>query len=334
MIIAFLRSLGVVSLIACLAGCGATILSPIGPVGAAERTILLDALAIMLAIVVPTIVAIVAFAWWYRAGNTRARYQPDFEYSGQLELLVWSVPALVVLFLGGIAWISSHELDPAKPLTWVAGSSAPAAALRGPHTATEPIGDAHPAGAASAAEASAKPPATPIEIEVVSLDWKWLFIYPNQHIASINRLVVPVGVPLHMRVTSSTVMNVFFVPRLGSEIYSMSGMATQINLQADQPGTYPGLSANFSGDGFSDMHFNLEAVDDAKFNSWVEQAQAEDNGGVLDDTAYRDLLRQTSNIEPYTYRAVDAGLFNRIVSLQLPSGEGPPATPSSSAEKH
>jgi cytochrome o ubiquinol oxidase subunit II len=273
-----------------------TVLSPIGPVGAAERTILLDALAIMLAIVVPTIVATLAFAWWYRAGNTRARYLPNFQYSGQLELLVWSVPALVVLFLGGIAWISSHDLDPAQPLTWAA---------------------------------PAQKRVTPLEVEVVSLDWKWLFIYPQQHVASINRLVVPTGVPLHLRVTSATVMNVFFVPRLGSEIYSMSGMATQINLQADQPGTYPGLSANFSGDGFSDMHFTLESVDSEQFNTWV--ASAATAGEVLDDTAYRSLLRQSSNIQPHTYRDVATGLFNRIVSLQLPSGEGPPATISPSS---
>jgi cytochrome o ubiquinol oxidase subunit 2 len=273
-----------------------TVLSPIGPVGAAERTILLDALAIMLAIVVPTIVATLAFAWWYRASNTRARYLPNFQYSGQLELLVWSVPALVVLFLGGIAWISSHDLDPAQPLTWAA---------------------------------PAQKQMQPIEVEVVSLDWKWLFIYPQLNVASINRLVVPTGVPLHLRVTSATVMNVFFVPRLGSEIYSMSGMATQINLQADQPGSYPGLSANFSGDGFSDMHFTLESVDSEQFNAWV--ASSRTAGEVLDDTAYRSLLRQSSNIRPYTYRDVTAGLFNRIVSLQLPSGEGPPAKTSPSS---
>lgn len=276
-----------------------TVLSPIGPVGAAERTILLDALAIMLAIVVPTIVATLAFAWWYRAGNTRARYLPDFQYSGQLELLVWSVPALVVLFLGGIAWISSHDLDPAQPLTWAA---------------------------------PANKTATPLEVEVVSLDWKWLFIYPEQHVASVNRLVVPTGMPLHLRLTSATVMNVFFVPRLGSEIYSMSGMATQINLQADQPGTYPGLSANFSGDGFADMHFTLESLDSEQFNKWVSSAQA--TGDELNDTTYRTLLRQTANIQPYTYRDVAKGLFNRIVSLQLPSGEGPPATPSPSSGEH
>jgi cytochrome o ubiquinol oxidase subunit 2 len=290
-----LRLMLILSLIASLGGCGETVLSPIGPVGAAERTILLDAVAIMLAIVVPTIVATLAFAWWFRAGNTRARYLPTWQYSGQLELLVWSVPALVVLFLGGIAWISSHDLDPAQPLT-----------------------------------SSATPAAKPLEVEVVSLDWKWLFIYPDQHVASINRMVIPTGVPLHLRVTSATVMNVFFVPRLGSEIYSMSGMATQLNLQADQAGTFPGLSANFSGDGFSDMTFALEALDAGQFDKWIETTKTA--GGVLDDSAYRGLLRQSENIQPYTYRAVDDGLFNRIVSMQLPPGDGP--TPSPSPGEH
>jgi len=291
MITAVRRSLVVLGLLASLGGCGETVLSPIGPVGAAERTILLDAVAIMLAIVVPTIVATLAFAWWFRAGNSRARYLPTWQYSGQLELLVWSVPALVVLFLGGIAWISSHELDPAQPLT-----------------------------------SAVKPAPRTLEVEVVSLDWKWLFIYPDQQLASINRLVVPTGVPLHLRVTSATVMNVFFVPRLGSEIYSMIGMATQLNLQADQPGTFPGLSANFSGDGFSDMAFTLEAVDSGKFAAWVTETKSA--GDVLDDNAYRQLLRQSQNIQPYTYRAVDAGLFNRIVSMHLPAGYGPGGSPS------
>jgi cytochrome o ubiquinol oxidase subunit 2 len=280
MIISVLRPMVMLAVLASLGGCGTTVLSPIGPIGAAERTILLDSVAIMLAIVVPTVVATLAFAWWFRTGNRRARRLPGWAYSGELEVLMWSVPALVVLFLGGIAWIGSHELDPAKPLK-----------------------------------------ARPLQIDVVSLDWKWLFIYPGQQVASINRMVVPAGVPLHLRVTSATVMNVFFVPRLGSQIYCMSGMATQLNLQADEPGTYPGLSANFSGDGFPDMRFNFEALPARQFEQWV--ATSRNTGGVLDDAAYRGLLRQSVSIEPYTYRSVQPGLFDRIVLLQLPRGEGP-----------
>jgi cytochrome o ubiquinol oxidase subunit 2 len=265
-----------------LGGCKDSILASGGPVAEAERIILLDSLAIMLAIVIPTILVTLAFAWWFRASNKRALHLPDWSYSGKLELLVWSIPALVVLFLGGIAWISSHELDPARPLR----------------------------GAIK-----------PLEIEVVSLDWKWLFIYPAQNSASINRLVVPVGVPLHLRITSATVMNVFFVPRLGSEIYAMNGMTTQLNLKADKAGVYPGLSAQFSGDGFSGMAFDVQAVPPAQFADWVAQTHAK--GLVLDDKAYRDLLKQSSSIAPYSYKSVEPGLFDAIVMQKLPPGDGP-----------
>jgi cytochrome o ubiquinol oxidase subunit 2 len=263
--------------------CVASILDPVGPVGIAERTILFDSLAIMLAIVVPTILATLAFAYWYRASNQRARYMPDWAYSGRLELIVWSIPALVILFLGGIAWLSSHRLDPAQPLD---------------------------------------SPNPPLEIEVVSLDWRWLFIYPKQHVASINELVVPIGVPLHLRITSATVMNVFFVPRLGSQIYSMNGMVTQLNLEADQAGVYPGLSANFSGDGFSGMHFSVRAGNDQEFANWV--ASARQSRVSLDDAAYGQLRRQSQDERVYTYGSTRDGLFEDIASRKLAPGEGPP----------
>jgi cytochrome o ubiquinol oxidase subunit II len=266
-----------------LDGCHTAVLSPAGPIGAADRTILLDALAIMLAIVVPTILATLAFAWWFRASNTRARHLPTWSYSGRVELIVWSIPALVVFFLGGIAWIGSHLLDPARPLS---------------------------------------PGAKPLEIQVVSLDWKWLFIYPEQGVASVNDLVAPAGVPLHFQITSASVFNVFFVPRLGSEIYSMYGMTTQLYLQADHPGIYPGLSAHFSGDGFSDMAFDLRAVTPEQFSAWATEASA--SGPALDEAAYRNLLTQSKNVKPYTYRAVQRDLYGDIVSQRLPPGGGPP----------
>jgi cytochrome o ubiquinol oxidase subunit 2 len=268
-----------------LEGCRTAVLSPAGPIGAANRTILLDALVIMLAIVVPTILAILAFAWWFRDSNKRARRQLTFTYSGRVELIVWSIPALVVFFLGGIAWIGSQLLDPARPIA---------------------------------------SPTKPLEIQVVSLDWKWLFIYPEQGVASMNYLVAPAGVPLHFRITSASVFNVFFVPRLGSEIYSMYGMTTQLNLQADQPGVYPGLSAQFSGDGFSDMAFDLRAVTADEFSAWAAATSA--SGPVLDEAGYRDLLKQSQNVKPYTYRSVETGLFDAIVMQRLPPGEGPGST--------
>jgi cytochrome o ubiquinol oxidase subunit 2 len=273
------------ALLLTLEGCRTAVLSPAGPIGAANRTILLDALVIMLAIVVPTILAILAFAWWFRDSNPRARRQPGFTYSGRVELIVWSIPALVVFFLGGIAWIGSQLLDPARPIA------------------------SH---------------VKPLEIQVVSLDWKWLFIYPEQGVASMNYLVAPVGVPLHFRITSASVFNVFFVPRLGSEIYTMYGMTTQLNLQADRPGTYPGLSAQFSGDGFSDMAFDLRAVTAEEFSAWTAATGA--SGPVLDEAGYRGLLKQSQNVKPYTYRSVEPDLFDAIVMQRLPPGEGPDST--------
>ena len=268
-----------------LAGCGHGVLDPAGPVGAGDRLILFDALAIMLVIVVPTILCTLAFAWRYRATNRHATYAPGWAYSGRLEVLVWAIPAFVVIFLGGVAWVGSHDLDPATPL---------------------------PSRLA------------PLEVDVVSLDWKWLFIYPTEHVASINRLVLPVGRPVHFRLTSATVFNVFFVPQLGSEIYAMNGMVTELNLEADRPGTYLGIAAHFNGDGFADMNFHADAVSADEYSQWVAAARA--NGPVLDQAAYRMLLPQSANVPPSTYRAVAPRLFESIAAQRLPPGQGPQVT--------
>ena len=265
-----------------LTGCQAAVLDPRGPVGLADRTILIDSLLIMLAIVVPTIVATLGFAWWFRASNTKAVYWPQWAYSGQLELIVWAIPLMVIILLGGVAWIGAHTLDPAEPLA-------------SDHK--------------------------PLRIQVVSLDWKWLFIYPDQHIASVNQLVLPAGVPVQFSLTSASVMNAFFIPQLGSMIYTMNGMATQLNLQADAPGAFMGLSSHFSGDGFSGMHFNVRAEPEEAFNAWVKAAQAK--GPVLDDQSYASLAAQSVDTPPSTYRSADPGLFQAIVTQKLPPGPGP-----------
>lgn len=265
-----------------LSGCQRGVLDPQGSVGVAERTILIDSLIIMLAIVFPTIVAILGFAFWYREGNRRARYRPEFAYSGRIELIVWAIPLLVITLLGGVAWIGSHQLDPAAKL-------------------------------ASKSQ--------PIDVQVVSLDWKWLFVYPAQHVASVNELVVPADVPIHFLLTSASVMNTFFVPQLGSMIYTMNGMQTQLNLIADHPGTYPGLSGHFSGDGFPGMHFNVRALPGDQFASWVEATRA--SGPSLDADTYRNLARQSMNVQPFTYRAADPDLFRKIVTQEVAPGPGP-----------
>jgi len=265
-----------------LTACQVGVLDPKGVVGIADKTILIDSLAIMLAIVVPTIAATFAFAWWFRASNTRATYLPDWEYSGRIELIVWSIPLLVIMLLGGVAWIGSHDLDPAKPLM----SNTP-----------------------------------PLEVQAVSLDWKWLFIYPDQRIASVNQLVVPAGTPIHFSLTSGSVMNAFFVPQLGSMIYTMNGMTTQLNLRADAPGSFRGLSSHYSGDGFSDMHFDVQAVPAERFAAWIDATRG--TGPSLDANSYAALARQSVNTTPFTFGAADPDLFEQIITQQLPPGPGP-----------
>jgi cytochrome o ubiquinol oxidase subunit 2 len=258
-----------------------SILDPQGPVGAAEKAILMDSLGIMLAIVLPTIVAIFAFAFWFRASNTRARYQPKWAYSGRIELVVWSIPALTVMLLGGVAWLGAHDLDPGKAI-----------------------------------EGSEKP----LRIQVVSLDWKWLFIYPDQGVAAVNVLTIPAGAPLQFELTSASVMNAFFVPQFGSMIYTMYGMTSRLNLRADNPGVFRGLSAHFSGDGFPGMHFDVRVVPPDQFSKWAEDSSRAEK--ALDKTGYGEIAKASMNARPEIYRLTDPGLFEAIVTQKLPPSKG------------
>ena len=258
------------------------LLDPQGPVAAANKTILIDSVAIMLAIVVPTIIATLAVAYWFRQSNARAQYLPDFAYSGRIEMVVWSIPTLTIILLGGVAWIGSHQLDPAVP---VPGTGAP------------------------------------VRIQAVSLDWKWLFIYPDQRVATVNSLTVPVGAPLELQLTSGSVWNVFFVPQLGSMIYTMNGMVTRLHLRADHEGTIQGLSAHFSGDGFPSMMFDVHVVSPLEFPSWV--ANTVKTGAVLNADSYRELARQSVEPGRPVYRLDDPRLFDLIATQQIPPAPGP-----------
>jgi cytochrome o ubiquinol oxidase subunit 2 len=268
------------------------ILDPQGPVAAAEKTILIDSLAIMLAIVVPTIVAIFAFAFWFRASNTRAFYWPDWEYSGRIEMVVWSIPALTVILLSGVAWIGSHQLDPAAP---VEGTG------------------------------------SPIRIQAVSLDWKWLFIYPDQGIATVNALTVPAGAPLHFELTSGSVMTTFFIPQFGSMIYTMNHMVTRLELRADNEGTYQGLAAHFSGDGFPEMLFDVHVVSQVAFPDWVASTARSDR--VMNADSYWKLAQQSLAPDKPTFRLDDPRLFDAIATQKIPPAPGPQLT-TESAQSH
>jgi cytochrome o ubiquinol oxidase subunit 2 len=256
------------------------VLDPQGPIASAERLLLINSTAIMLVVVIPVIVATLAFAWWYRASNTHATRSLDESYEGRVEFVTWSIPALTVILLGGVIWIGSHQLDPRAPIP---GKS------------------------------------DPLRVDVVALDWKWLFIYPDHGVATVNQLVIPTGTPVEFRLTSATVMNSFFVPQLGSQIYAMGGMITHLHLLADQPGEYPGFSAMFSGDGFSDMRFIAKAVPAGDFNAWL--AQARSTGSGLDDASYAELAKPSKAVPPTTYHSVDPKLFERILD-QTTAGPG------------
>jgi cytochrome o ubiquinol oxidase subunit 2 len=231
-------------------------------------------------------IATVAFAFWFRRGNTKAEYRPDWEYSGAIELVVWAIPALTIMLLGGIAWIGSHQLEPSKPL-----------------------------------ESTAKP----VNVQVVSLDWKWLFIYPDQGFATVNQLVVPAGTPVNFRLTSATVWNVFFVPQMGTMIYTMPRMQTRLNLQADRVGEFEGRSAHFSGDGFPGMEFKVHSVPPQQFAAWTQGARG--SGQVLDGRAYAELSKPTSYVKPMIYSNVAPGLFDAIVGGKPPPTQQLPHNP-------
>ena len=262
-----------------LSGCQWAVLDPKGPIGEQERTIILIATALMLLVVIPVIAMILVFAWRYRASNERADYAPNWSHSTRIEAVVWGIPIAIVLILGTICWRTSHELDPFRPL---------AATVK------------------------------PVRIDAVAMDWKWLFIYPRQGIATVNEVAMPVGVPVVFHITSATVMNSFFIPRLGSQIYAMANMQTAVNLLASEPGTYRGLSANFSGDGFSGMTFKALALSSGDYAKWLAKVKAAP--GALGSAQYAALEKPSENVPVQYFSQVIPDLFPQIVDGRLAPG--------------
>jgi cytochrome o ubiquinol oxidase subunit 2 len=257
-----------------LSGCNWEVLDPQGAIGMSEKTLLITSVLLMLLIVVPVIILTLAVAWHFRASNTKATYRPDFNHSLPIEIIIWVIPCIIILVLGVITWDSTHTLDPYRRIA---------------------AGDRKP-----------------INVEVVALDWKWLFIYPDLHIASVNEMAMPVGTPVSFNITSDTVMNSFFIPQLGSQIYAMAGMQTRLHLLADHPGTYRGISANFSGDGFSGMNFNTIATDQAGFDAWVQKTRQ--SGATLDGAAMTKLEQASQDVPVSYFGSVKGDPFGDVVS--------------------
>lgn len=279
-----LRGLLIPALALLLSGCDAVLLSPSGDIARQQRDLIAISVVLMLIIIIPVIALTLLFAWKYRESNKAAHgeYDPDWNHSTVLELIVWSAPLMIIIALGAITWTSTHKLDPYRPIDQLDASRSVAAGTK------------------------------PLVVEVVALDWKWLFLYPEQGIATVNEMAAPVDRPIEFHITASTVMNAFFVPSLAGMIYAMPGMETQLHAVMNKTGDFAGLSANYSGAGFSDMTFRFHSLSDADFNGWVAKARA--SGAELGRDDYLK-LEQPSEREPVRYYAsVSKGLYNAILN--------------------
>jgi cytochrome o ubiquinol oxidase subunit 2 len=276
------RVAGLAALLVPLAGCNTVVMKPSGDIAAQQAHLIVQATVLMLLIIVPVIILTLLFAYKYRASNKEATYTPDWDHSTKLELIIWGAPLLIVIALGAITWISTHRLDPFRPLDRI--------------DAERPV-----------------PAATqPLVVNVVALDWKWLFIYPELGVASVNEMAVPVDRPVEFRLTSSTVMNTFYVPALAGMIYTMPGMETKLNAVMNRPGTYEGLSANYSGAGFSNMRFKFLGLDDAGFAAWVDGNRK--SGVTLTRAGYQQLEKPSAKEPVHHYAAFDPGLYEAILN--------------------
>lgn len=266
-----------------LTGCGAVVLSPAGDVARQQGQLIVVATVLMLLIVLPVMALTAWFAWHFRQSNQRADYDPDWHHSTQLELLIWSAPLLIIIALGAVTWISTHTLDPYRKLDRIAPDQPVTADMQ------------------------------PLRVQVVAMDWKWLFIYPDYGIAAVNEMAAPVNVPIEFEITASTVMNSFYVPALAGQIYAMPAMATQLHAVINESGEFDGFSANYSGAGFSHMRFRFKALSGEDFDRWVAQVQSEP--AELGRQEYL-ALEQPSEREPVRhYGRTMAGLFDAALNL-------------------
>jgi cytochrome o ubiquinol oxidase subunit 2 len=277
-----------------LAGCDMVLLNPSGAIAAQQGHLIVVSTVLMLLVIVPVMVLTVLFAWRYRQSNSEATYEPDWDHSTQLELVIWAAPLLIIIALGAVTWISTHTLDPYRPLRRL--------------DATRPI----PAGT------------IPLTVEVVALDWKWLFIYPQLGIAVVNDLAAPVNVPITFKITASSVMNSFFIPALAGQIYAMPGMETQLHAVMNHPGDYEGFSSNYSGAGFSDMHFRFHGMSAGDFAGWVRAARAA--GKQLNRDGYLQLERPSEREPVRRYASVATGLYDAILNRCVDATKPTPAS--------
>jgi cytochrome o ubiquinol oxidase subunit 2 len=274
--------------LAALAGCNTVVMNPSGDIAQQQAHLIVVSTLLMLLIIVPVILLTLYFARKYRASNTEAAYEPDWDHSTKLELVIWGAPLLIIIALGLITWIYTHKLDPYRPLERI--------------DASRPI-----------------PMSTkPLVVQAVAMDWKWLFIYPELGIATVNELVAPVDVPERFKITSTSVMNALYVPELAGMVYAMPGMETTLNAVQNKPVQSVGFSANYSGAGYSDMRFSYRGVPQADFDKWVESVKA--GGGELSRGSYLSLEKPTIKEPVHRYANVEENLFNLVLNRCVAEG--------------
>lgn len=266
-----------------LAGCEMVVMSPSGDVAMQQRNLIIISTVLMLLIVLPVMALTGWFAWRYRASNTKATYTPDWNHSTALELVIWSAPLLIVIALGAVTWIATHTLDPFRKLDRI-----------GPN---RPVPE----------------DVRPLRVQVVALDWKWLFIYPDYGVASVNEMAAPVDVPIEFQITSSTVMNAFYVPALAGMIYAMPAMETRLHAVINRAGDYEGFSSNYSGAGFSHMRFAFKARSGADFDAWL--AELRTSSEVLSRARYQELELPSAKEPVRHFKSTAQGLYSAILNL-------------------
>ncbi|EJN06334.1 ubiquinol oxidase subunit II [Phyllobacterium sp. YR531] len=282
-------AIALLPLLALLTACNAVVMSPSGDVAAQQRDLVVVSTILMLIIIIPVMVLTVFFAWKYRQSNTDAPYDPEWDHSTQLELIIWAAPLLIIICLGAVTWMATHLLDPYRPLGRISPGKAVSQTVK------------------------------PLQVEVVALDWKWLFIYPEYGIASVNEMAAPVDRPIDFRLTSSAVMNSFYIPALAGQIYTMPGMQTKLSAVINHPGAYQGFSANYSGAGFSGMRFTFHGLADDAFDTWVADVKAK--GTALDRMTYLQLERPSENVPVQHYANVDPELFSAVLNRCVERGK-------------
>ena len=272
-----------------LSGCNMVVMSPSGDIATQQRDLIVISTILMLVIIIPVIAMTLYFAWHYRQSNTAAKYDPEWHHSTGLEVAIWSAPLAIIIALGAITWVSTHKLDPYRPLE----------RLDAARPVTEEM--------------------KPITVEVVALDWKWLFFYPDYGIATVNEMAAPVDVPINFKLTASSVMNSFYVPALAGMIYTMPGMETKLHAVINRQGEYEGLSSNYSGDGFSHMRFKFHGLDQAGFDAWI--ARVKQNGTALNRDAYLKLEKPSAKEPVRYYATVDDGLYEAVLNMCVREGQ-------------